>query len=167
MSFRFLSELMHPIADGFGGNYQHLTNIGLVLSFATFSVAVLADLTLSPALFRLKNFLSVTSAPLEVLITLLYWGIRAVDKALLFPPGFELALVPDLSFHLVPAVALTLDLLLLGPPYTVPAYGAMAISMTIAFLYWGWVELCFSYNGWFVLPGFTCLLPPVADPVCP
>ncbi|ROT36845.1 hypothetical protein SODALDRAFT_298481 [Sodiomyces alkalinus F11] len=157
MSFRFLNELLHPIAHGFGGNYQHLTNIGLALSFATFVAAVLADLTLSPALFRLKNVLSVTSAPLEVLITLLYWGIRAVDKKLLFPPDFELALVPDLSFHLAPAVALTLDLLLLSPPYTVPAYGAMAISMTIAFLYWGWVEFCFSYNGWYPYPIFAVL----------
>lgn len=157
MAFRFLSQLVHPISHGFGGNYQHLTNIGLALSFATFVAAVLADLTLSPALFRLKNFLSVTSAPLEVLITLLYWGIRAIDKKLLFPPDFELPLVPDLSFHLVPAVALTADLLLLSPPYTVPAYGAMAISMTIAFLYWGWVELCFSYNGWFVFSSLHLL----------
>lgn len=148
MSFRFLEQFAHPISQGFGGNYQHLTNIGLILSFATFAVGLLSDLTLSPRLFAAKNALSVTSAPLEVLISLLYWGIRAIDKSLLFPPDFELAMIPDVSFHLVPAVVLTLDLLLLSPPWTIQAYSAMAVSMVIAFLYWGWVELCFSYNGW-------------------
>ena len=48
----------------------------------------------------------------------------------------------------MPAIMLTLDLMFLSPPWTVKGYGAMTISMTIAFLYWGWVELCFSKNGW-------------------
>lgn len=48
----------------------------------------------------------------------------------------------------MPAIMLTLDLMFLSPPWTVQGYGAMTISMTIAFLYWGWVELCFSKNGW-------------------
>ncbi|OLN88479.1 UPF0641 membrane protein [Colletotrichum chlorophyti] len=156
-SFQFLSTLTHDIAMGFGGNYQHLTNIGLVLSCVTFAVGLLADITLSQQLFSIKNALSTTAAPLEVLISILYWGIRSIDKRLLIPEGFELHWLPDVGFHLIPAVVLSLDLILFSPPWTIRAYSAMAISMVFAFLYWGWVELCFSRNGWYAYPIFEIL----------
>lgn len=47
----------------------------------------------------------------------------------------------------MPALMMTLDLLLLSPPWTVRTYGAMSISMVVAFVYWGWVEICFAKNG--------------------
>ncbi|KAJ0162003.1 UPF0641 membrane protein [Colletotrichum tanaceti] len=156
-SFNFLSGLTHDIASGFGGNYQHLTNIGLILSFVTFATGLLADITLNHSLFAVKNALSITAAPLEVLISILYWGIRSIDKRLLIPEGFELHWLPDVGFHLVPAVVLSLDLILFSPPWTVRAYSAMSISMILAFLYWGWVELCFSRNGWYPYPIFDVL----------
>ncbi|KAM0276678.1 hypothetical protein ACHAQH_006495 [Verticillium albo-atrum] len=160
LSFQWLEQWDQPMLRGYGGNYQHLTNIGLAMAFVTFALGLAADLTLNRHLFALKNAMSVTSAPLEVLISLLYWGIRSFDKALLYPPGFELHWVPDVGFHLVPAVVLTLDLLLLSPPWTIRAYAAMAISMGIAFLYWGWVEVCFSHNGWYPYPIFAILNTP-------
>ncbi|CRK16377.1 hypothetical protein BN1723_010958, partial [Verticillium longisporum] len=160
LSFRWLDRWDYPMFEGYGGYYQHLTNIGLAMAFVTFALGVAADLTLNRQLFALKNAMSVTSSPLEVLISLLYWGIRSIDKALLYPPGMELYWVTDIGFHLVPAVVLTLDLLLLSPPWTIRAYAAMAISMGIAFLYWGWVELCFSHNGWYPYPIFTILNTP-------
>ncbi|EFQ26225.1 integral membrane protein [Colletotrichum graminicola] len=156
-SFTFLNGLTHDIAMGFGGNYQHLTNIGLALSFVTFVTALLADITLSPSLFSVKNALSTTAAPLEVLISILYWGIRSIDKRLLIPEGYELHWLPDVGFHLVPAVVLTLDLVLFSPPWTIRAYSAMSISMAFAFLYWGWVEFCYSKNGWYPYPIFDLL----------
>lgn len=64
--------------DAYGWHFQYLTILGLFLATLTFSFGLLADLTLSPRLFLVKNTLSMTSAPLEVLITTLYWGIRAV-----------------------------------------------------------------------------------------
>lgn len=57
---------------------QYLTIIGLSLATGTFTAGLLADLTLSHRLFQLKNALSIASAPLECLITLLYWSLRAV-----------------------------------------------------------------------------------------
>lgn len=57
-----------------------LHRTGLSLATLTFAVALAADLTLSRRLFLLKNLLSVTSAPLEVLITILYWSIMAVSR---------------------------------------------------------------------------------------
>jgi len=64
--------------ESYGWHLQFLTIIGLSLASATFAVALLADLTLSVRLFAVKNALSVASAPMECLITMLYWGLRTV-----------------------------------------------------------------------------------------
>lgn len=66
--------------DSYGWHFQYLTIIGLALSALTFAFGLLADLTLSHRLFVAKNALSVASAPIECLITILYWGLRAVRK---------------------------------------------------------------------------------------
>lgn len=64
--------------QAYGWHFQYLTVIGLSLSTVTFAVALLADITLSRRLFLIKNILSVCSAPMEVLISVLYWGLRLV-----------------------------------------------------------------------------------------
>jgi len=65
--------------EAYGWHFQYLTVIGLSLSTLTFIFAILADVTLSRRLFLIKNLLSVCSAPLEVLISVLYWGLRLVS----------------------------------------------------------------------------------------
>ena len=83
------SILIHPSTysnplrssnDSYGWHFQYLTIIGLALSTLTFACDLLADLTLSRRLFAAKNALSVASAPIECLITILYWGLRAVSQ---------------------------------------------------------------------------------------
>jgi hypothetical protein len=64
--------------QAYGWHFQYLTVIGLSLSTVTFAVALLADITLSRRLFLIKNILSVCSAPMEILISVLYWGLRSV-----------------------------------------------------------------------------------------
>jgi hypothetical protein len=64
--------------QAYGWHFQYLTVIGLSLSTFTFAVALLADITSSPRLFLVKNILSTCSAPLEVVISVLYWGLRLV-----------------------------------------------------------------------------------------
>lgn len=59
-------------------------------------------------------------------------------------------MVLDISFHATPSVVMLIDLLLLSPPWTITALPALALSGTIAFGYWFWIEQCFSQNGWFV-----------------
>jgi len=113
----------------------------------TFILAFLSDLTLNPTLFLIKNGLSLCSAPLEVLISLLYWGISAIDKSLLMPPEVQLDPLPDVGFHLAPAVFLVIDLLLLSPPWTIHALPAMGLSGFLAVGYYFWVEHCYSHNG--------------------
>lgn len=77
-SFAYLVRHPNPINDSYGWHMQYLTIIGLSLSAATFAVGLLADLTLSKRLFEMKNMLSVASAPMECLISLLYWSLRTV-----------------------------------------------------------------------------------------
>lgn len=138
----------NPVFEGYGGAFNYLTIIGLALARITFLVGLLADLTRSSTLFSVKNALSVCSAPLELVISILYWGLRAISRELVAPPGITLPFLPDIGCHAMPAIMLTLDLLLLSPPWTIKAYGAMALSMTLAVFYWIWIEHCFSQNGW-------------------
>lgn len=58
--------------------------------------------------------------------------------------------IPDIGFHATPAVVMLIDLLFLSPPWTVTIFPALAISGTIAFGYWYWIEQCFAMNGWWV-----------------
>lgn len=148
-SFAYLHIFPQLPADSVGGDFQFLTILGLGLSLATFAVGYAADLSLSRPLFETKNFLAVCVAPLEVLISVLYWSLCTIDRDLVYPPEFEggLPLLPDIGFHLAPALFLTVDLLLFSPPWTIRVQEAMILSLCIAFFYWAWVEYCFSYNG--------------------
>ncbi|KAI8684350.1 hypothetical protein NCS57_00101000 [Fusarium keratoplasticum] len=156
-NFHFLTVWETPLSVSYGWHFQFLTIIGLTASLIAFALGVLADLTLSHALFQAKNAVAVLATPLEVVISILYWGIRFIDPNLLIADGFVLDMLPDMGFHLAPAVFLTLDLILLSPPWTIPAYTIMAISTVVAFAYWYWVELCFSHNGWYPYPLFELL----------
>ena len=84
-SFWWLEANPNPINDAYGWHFQHLTILGLCLATLTFILGLLADLTLSTRLFRFKNILSVTSAPMEVLISVLYWGLKGVQSISLIP----------------------------------------------------------------------------------
>ncbi|KHO00056.1 FAR-17a/AIG1-like protein [Metarhizium album ARSEF 1941] len=156
-TFQFLFDWDTPLAESHGWYFQFLTIIGLTLSLSVFTLASVADITGSTALFDLKNFVSIVATPLEVLVSTLYWGICAIDTALIVPPGYELPIWTDIGFHLAPAVLLTLDLILFSPPWTISGYAVMSLSTAFAFSYWYWVEMCFSKNGWYPYPMFELL----------
>ncbi|PNY25226.1 Membrane protein [Tolypocladium capitatum] len=156
-SFYFLTTWETPFTHAYGWHFQFLTIIGLGAALVSFALGALADMTRSPAFFQAKNAVSVLATPLEAVISVLYWGIRAIDPDLLIQEGFDLPLLEDVGFHLAPVVFLTLDHVLLSPPWTMPAYGTMALSTVLAFGYWYWVELCFTKNGWYPYPLFALL----------
>ncbi|OAL34401.1 hypothetical protein AYO20_06244 [Fonsecaea nubica] len=156
-SFNWLSTHPNHINSAYGWHFQYLTIIGLTLATGTFILGLLADLTLSPKLFAAKNVLSMCSAPMEVLVSTLYWGLRAIDPTLVVPKELELPLAPDVGFHLTPSALLLVDLLLFSPPWTITALPAILLSTVIAFLYWFWIELCYSYNGFYPYPLFALL----------
>jgi hypothetical protein len=140
------------INDSYGWHFQYLTIIGLSIAYATFIFGLLADITLSPKLFLIKNSLSLCSAPLEVVISVLYWGISAIDKELLVPPEIHVSPWADVGFHAMPSILLTIDLLFLSPPWTIRALPIMGLSLVLAVSYWAWVEQCYRYNGLSVYP---------------
>lgn len=98
-SFRWLFMYPSPENEKFGGVFQFLTIIGLALALTSMALGLLADLTLSSTLFNAKNVISVCSTPLEVLVSILYWGITLIDKRLLVPEEYQLPFWPDFGFH--------------------------------------------------------------------
>lgn len=147
LCYKYLVDYPTMVNDSYGWHWQYLTILGLTIAMATFISGFLADLTSSRQLFLVKNTLSLCSAPLEVLITVLYWGISAIDKTLVVPPEIHIAPWADFGFHAMPAILLTLDLLLLSPPWTINAFPAMGLSSALAVSYWAWVEQCYKHNG--------------------
>lgn len=148
LSYKYLIDYPNFISDSYGWHWQFLTILGLTAAMVTFIFGLLADITLSRQLFAVKNTLSLCSAPLEVLISLLYWGISAIDKSLVVSPELATSVTADIGFHAVPSILLALDLLFFSPPWTIKALPAMGLSSAIAVCYWWWVEHCYSYNGW-------------------
>ncbi|KAI2793387.1 hypothetical protein POX_b03442 [Penicillium oxalicum] len=143
--------------EAYGWHFQYLTVIGLTLSTITFLVGLLADITLSRRLFLTKNLLSVCSAPMEVLISVLYWGLRLIDERLVVPDWAVIPLHADLGFHAVPSIVMLVDLLFFSPPWTISVTPSLGLSSTIAFGYWVWIERCYLYNGWYPYPIFEQL----------
>lgn len=95
---------------------------------------------------------------MEVLISVLYWGLRTLDPKLVLPEWAPvLPFSTDFGFHAAPSIMLVLDLLFFSPPYTISALPAFGISSAIAVSYWFWVERCYSYNGWYPYPIFDVL----------
>jgi FAR-17a/AIG1-like protein len=82
--------------DSYGWHFQYLTIIGLALATLTFIAGAFADITLSQRVFQVKNVLSMCSAPLECLISALYWGLRAIDPKLVVPEELELDFLPGM-----------------------------------------------------------------------
>lgn len=137
--------------------------------------------TVSDYFFTAKNYLSLVAAPIEIVISILYWGLRLIDTGLVVPPDLPLPpLGADLCFHLVPAVVLAIDAILLSPPWPSSPMNPQAplltlgLSTGIAFAYWWWIvsasslmlvavmltapqEICYSHNGYYPYPIFALL----------
>ncbi|KAL6827189.1 FAR-17a/AIG1-like protein [Trichoderma sp. SZMC 28015] len=158
--FYCLTRWKYPRTNGFGWHFQYITNIGLGLSTISFALGALADITSSSAIFKIKNALSVLGAPLEVTVTILYWGIVAMGRNLIVQAGFKLPLLLNLGFHLAPAIFQSLDYILFSPPWTVSTTGLAALSAAFAYGYRCWVEYCHSRNGWYPYPLLEVLSTP-------
>jgi hypothetical protein len=152
--------------SSYGWHLQFLTIIGISISTLCFAFGFLADVlsasstsptsptdafassprTLSDYFFTAKNYLSLVAAPIEIVISILYWGLRLIDTGLVIPPDMPLPpLSADLCFHLVPAVVLTIDAILLSPPWPSSPVNPQAplltlgVSTGVAFAYWWWI----------------------------
>ncbi|KAK7545460.1 FAR-17a/AIG1-like protein-domain-containing protein [Phyllosticta citricarpa] len=158
-SFRYLVVTPNPIGELWGWHFQHLTILTLSITFLSFVFGILADLTLSARLFYLKNIFAVVAAPLEFCVSVLYWGIRAIDPKLLLHPDSPIPPPAiDHSFHTIPTLLCLLDLLLLSPPWTLAFLPSLGLAGALATAYWFWVETCAAHNnGVYAYPLFGLL----------
>lgn len=170
-SYKWLVDNPTFVNQSYGWHFQYLTIIGLTVSTVSFICGSLADVTESQTLFKIKNSLSVVAAPMEVLISLLYWGLRLVDKGLVVPEGLDMPVLAgalshyrltlmlieehiDLGFHAVPSVLMTMDYVLFSPPWRITLRGSLVLTTSIALAYWYWIEVCYKHNGWYPYPLF-------------
>ncbi|WXC67655.1 hypothetical protein SNK03_013470 [Fusarium graminearum] len=151
-SFYLLTTWDSNYSRSFGWYFQLLTVVGLALSLVTFSLGLVADLVPANTLSKAKDAVAVLATPLEVLIAVLYWSIRMHNPSLLMPEDLVIDPLPDLGFHLVPAVLLALDLVLWSPRATITTRNMMSLSTVLAVVYWCWIEFCFYKNGWYPYP---------------
>ncbi|KAI1003085.1 hypothetical protein K3495_g5119 [Podosphaera aphanis] len=157
LSFKYLSDDTSYISDTYGWHWKFLTILGLAVSYATFVSGLIADITLSPLPFYIKNKLALLSTPLEALITILYWGLFVIDKNLVVHPDLSISLPADIGFHAMPSIFLLTDFIFFSPPWDIRFYHALGMSSAIAVSYWAWVEHCYSYNGFYPYPIFELL----------
>ena len=130
----------------------------------------MGDLTLSQTAYRVNyQLLQVTSAvsivihsyyrtnvfsKLELVVSLLYWPIAFYDKSLLMPVA-DLDRTPlwaDCSFHLAPAIFLSIDFLLFSPPSQTALAMSVAQFTSLGVAYYFWVEWCYQRNGFYAYP---------------
>jgi hypothetical protein len=142
----FRANIRNPLLDGYGGSLQFITFNAFAISTATFGIALLADVFSTRRLSPVKNALASVAAPLNFLVSVMYWGMRAVDKNLLVKEGYSLPVVPDLCYHAMPAVVLTLDVVFLSPPSTVTVAQMLRTAGGLAVVYWVWIEHTYTMN---------------------
>ncbi|ODQ65293.1 hypothetical protein NADFUDRAFT_42577 [Nadsonia fulvescens var. elongata DSM 6958] len=145
-----------PMALSYGGHFQYLTILGLFVSFLTFALALIHDITGLVFFARFKNILSILITPVEFVITTLYWALKTADPKLLIDVENLVVLVPrsfDLSVHVAPVVLLVIDLLAFSPSWhhvsKRKAAGLYALASTV---YWYWVHHTYGVNGFFPYP---------------
>lgn len=86
-----------------GGDPERSPTSGeMYACLASFKTSYLyADINFLTVFDIVKNSLGIVSVPLEGLISVLYWGLRAYDPKLLVPPDprYQIPLVMDLSLY--------------------------------------------------------------------
>ncbi|TFY79997.1 hypothetical protein EWM64_g4020 [Hericium alpestre] len=111
------------------GHTQFLTIQALAMAVVTMLLALANDVFPSLKVFRqAKRTLAMISLPLEVVVSIIYWGLILFAPGLIlqsFPtasgaaaPPFHLRTDVDLALHALPSLALTLDFVLFERKYS-------------------------------------------------
>lgn len=169
------------LSSQFGGHYQFLTNISLVLTSVTLLLGITRAVSSSLPLVReLKSLASTITMPIEVMVSLLYWTFLAIDPALLIPsrkvpdtlnPGqfvmetVRLPLLIDLCMHAFPAILLLVDFLVFSPPLPLRCPSVLTswpiwTSVLSTMSYCLWAEVCNAHNGHYPYPLLSMLSTP-------
>ncbi|KAK9456622.1 FAR-17a/AIG1-like protein [Dipodascopsis uninucleata] len=150
----FILNSKSPMAKAYGGQWNYLTNLGVAASYLTIIFGFFANLTGSKALFNIKNRLLLISAPVEVLISILYGSLCLINRDLVVPPELK-SLLPlriDLCLHMFPAIILSCDYLLFSPPWATSGIGVLGLYSLIGTGYWFWIHHTFAVNKFYPYP---------------
>ncbi|KAF2803516.1 uncharacterized protein BDZ99DRAFT_576008 [Mytilinidion resinicola] len=150
ISFEHLYSHPNKINQGFGGHYQFLTNITLVLAAAASVLGALEILNAPRLIQSLKARILFLATPLSLLITATYWPLYLLRPAVLkdttiapFAP-----LKKDIGFHLLPALFVLADVINFTPRRYAPSpLRALGVFGTFLGGYGAWLWLCWSKNG--------------------
>jgi FAR-17a/AIG1-like protein len=159
-SFHYLSTRPRTnLTRGFGGSFQFLTNIALLLSTLTFVSAVVHDVTNLTLFDRITRTIRCIATPLELIITVSYWTLYIWRRDAILDRRLTplMPLWRDMGVHLFPA------LFLLGDHWAMPPQKAwrmndlatLACFATFLAAYWMWVLECHRRNGIWPYPALN------------
>jgi len=141
-----------------GGRFQYITTQGLAMAWLTMVFSLIADLFPSSILiYRVKRVLSMTALPLAIAVSSMYWTLFFILPRLPSSSPYSIPIHIDLCLHLVPALALVADFVLLQEKLSENEawYGAPIVVILFTIWYGSWVEYCAGFNGSFPYPYLT------------
>ncbi|MDI1493265.1 MAG: hypothetical protein OHK93_005053 [Ramalina farinacea] len=148
-------------------HFNYLTTLALSLSIISFSLACLTHLftyitkpripssPLLNLLCKIHETISPVAAAGEILITILYFGLKVISNDLVIPDWVKLPLTLDLNLHLVPTILRLVDALLFSPPrqwQAVSVQRAAGVSLSAAVAYWVVCERSKATSGMYPYP---------------
>ncbi|KAK9448968.1 FAR-17a/AIG1-like protein [Limtongia smithiae] len=154
LDLKYVFEWESPIQQTYGGQLQFLTILGVIASYLTVTIGLMAHILGSSTLLRLKNTMLMLVLPVEVLIGMLYGGITLIDPTLLFPDNVDvfLPVYVDFGLHGAPAILLLIDFLVFSPNFDVQPLLALTTYAIAAYGYWTWVHVAYAANNFFPYP---------------
>lgn len=149
-----------PITRSFGGIYMFLTNLGVCMSLIQQVLSLVADVTGLRLAAALSNVALLVSAPLELLITTIYWPIKFYNGALLMDPKLGIKIAPwlDRQLHLYPAIYQTICAV--SYPHRRWVYGNLSLLVlysSFALGYFWWTSYLAEVNGFYPYPLLSLL----------
>ncbi|KAI8984680.1 FAR-17a/AIG1-like protein-domain-containing protein [Mycotypha africana] len=138
-------------APGYGGHFQYLTIMGLLVATLMFMVRIIH--LLSGTMKVVYETLTAIATPIEGLVSVLYWPLVLYDKSLLIPEDtvFDLPLKLDVCLHLFPTVVCWIDFMVFNTSYKRSPLHILAIYAFTMF-YYVWLNICFEHNGFWPYP---------------
>lgn len=147
-------EFPTPINQTYGSHAQYLTILGLGLAHFAQIIGIFATILNCSKLRCVKQSLDIVVAPMEALISILYWSIKAVDPGLLIDP--RIAVVPpmwlDICMHFLPTVVELFDVILFNPQWNMSFLTSLVMFSPVGYFYWWWTHFTYEQNGFFPYP---------------
>lgn len=156
----FERDATSVVARSYGGHLQFLTILSIVVSLLHQSLSVLSLLTGLRTLNALQSWVLIVSAPLEVVVALLYWPLKYFNNDLVKDKRFGLVINPalDRQCHLYPAIFEFLSATFLAQRrWRTPAFVAVFVFLTTSGAYWAWFEYTFKKNAFYPYPLLSLL----------